>query len=179
MTERRLLIILKPDALERRLVGEILSRYEKIGLGVVNIKFVDKASDEILRIHYPDELAETLGRKSRNAGSLVTNLKEFGKIILEWNRKYMKKGSIIAMVLEGEATISAREITGYTDPSKAKKGTIRGDLGTDSILKANNERRAVENLVHVSGNLEEAKKEIELWFPAITKKEEAKNERTN
>lgn len=72
---------------------------------------------------------------------------------------------MIVLLLEGEDAINvARKITGFTDPATAKKGTIRGDLGTDSILKANQEARPVYNLIHASGSQEEAEKEIKLWF---------------
>jgi nucleoside-diphosphate kinase len=70
------------------------------------------------------------------------------------------------MVLEGEgeAIALARKVTGFTDPTQADKGTIRGDLGNDSIAKANSEGRPTKNLIHASGNPEEAAKEIALWF---------------
>jgi len=71
----------------------------------------------------------------------------------------------VPMVLEGENAISAaREIAGFTDPSAAKPGTIRRDFSTDSILAANKEKRPVKNVVHLSGNMEEAKTEIAIWF---------------
>jgi nucleoside-diphosphate kinase len=56
-------------------------------------------------------------------------------------------------------------VTGYTDPEMAEKGTVRGDLGIDSITKSTEEGRAVENLVHASGNPSEAETELRLWFP--------------
>ena len=72
---------------------------------------------------------------------------------------------VVAMVLQGEDAVQkVRKIAGYTDPSKADKGTIRGDFGADSIAKANSERRATENLIHASGSVEEAQQEIALWF---------------
>jgi len=76
------------------------------------------------------------------------------------------RGPVIAIRIGGEDAIQAvRDVTGYTDPVKAEKGTIRGDYGTDSLANSNEEERACENLVHASGNSEEAKIELELWFP--------------
>ena len=77
----------------------------------------------------------------------------------------MTRGPIIAIILSGENAIKeVRKITGYTDPTEAEKGTIRGDLGKDSIIKANKENRSVEILIHASGSIVEAENEIELWF---------------
>lgn len=95
----------------------------------------------------------------------MENHRSKGLEILEWLRKYVRRGPVIAIVFEGEdAVMKAREIAGYTDPDEAEKGTIRGDLGIDAVLTANKEGRAVENLVHIAGNVEDAEREIKLWF---------------
>lgn len=159
------LVILKPDAVERNLTGEIIRRYENGGLKIKNVKYLLNVEKRIISEHYSDSMAESLGRKSEKAGEKVKNLKEQGLRILKWNRDYITRGPVIAIIFNGEsATKRGREITGYTDPFSAEKGTIRGDLGIDSIIKANKENRAVENLIHASGNIEEAEKEINLWF---------------
>ncbi|NIN52587.1 MAG: hypothetical protein GTO23_05435 [Nitrososphaeria archaeon] len=78
----------------------------------------------------------------------------------------MTRGPVIAIRIGGVDAIQAvRDVTGYTDPEKAEKGTIRGDYGTDSLANSNEEERACENLVHASGNQQEARVELELWFP--------------
>jgi nucleoside-diphosphate kinase len=126
-----------------------------------------QAPDDILEIHYPmsREYLETIGRKSAAAGDDVGDFYEHGKMIVTSLRKYITSGPIVAMILEGEEAIPlVRKVTGYTDPKSADKGSIRGDLGIDSILEANREKRAVENLIHASGNPEEAEAEIKLWF---------------
>ena len=162
------LVILKPDALERNLVGAVIGRYEDKGLKIKNINFFSTVNKELISIHYPDTMAESLGRKSEKAGEKVQDLKEQGLKILNWNRDYMTRGAVIAIILSGENVVNkVREITGYTDPSKADKGTIRGDLGIDSIINANKEKRSVENLIHASGNNEEAEREIKLWFSGL------------
>lgn len=161
------LVLIKPDGVERNLIGEIIKRYEEGGLKVVLLKLM-RADKELVAKHYPEEeeYMETLGRKSAQAGDDVGDFVEHGRMIVTGLRDYITSGPIIAMVLEGEDAIAkVRKITGYTDPTVADKGTIRGDLGQDSILVANREKRPCRNLIHASGNPEEAEKEIKLWFP--------------
>ncbi len=162
----RTLVIAKPDAGERRLIGELIKRFEGIGLRIIAIKVLT-ASDEILRKHYPETLAPIIGEKSRSAGTDVGgDPAAYGRMVLEWNRVYMSRGPVVVMILEGPGAIQrVRDLLGHTDPSKATPGTIRGDLGIDSIAKANAEHRGTENLVHASGSLEESQHEISLWFP--------------
>ncbi len=139
----RTCIIVKPDGVKRSLIGEIINRFEKGGLSVRAIKMIN-AEVETLRKHYAAHID-----------------KPFYKGLEE----YMTEGPIVAMVFEGfDAVQKAREMTGHTDPRKAEKGTIRGDLGEDSMDIANSEGRSVRNLVHASGTPEEAKSEIKLWF---------------
>ena len=162
----RTLAIIKPDAVQRQLTGEIIKRYEKEGFRVVAMKMVN-ADEETLKNHYPDSMAAAVGQKSANAGEeeAKKDPTAYGIKVLSWLRSFMSSGPVVPMVLEGENAIQrAREVTGFTDPSQAKPGTIRGDLGEDSILKANQEKRPAKNLVHMSGNKEEAETEINIWF---------------
>jgi nucleoside-diphosphate kinase len=143
----RTCIIVKPDGVKRMLIGEIINRLERGGLSVRAIKMIN-AEVETLRKHYSAHVD-----------------KPFYKGL----ETYMTEGPIVAMVFEGfDAVQKARDITGHTDPTKAEKGTIRGDLGEDSFEKADSEGRGLRNLVHASGTKEEAISEIKLWF----KKEE-------
>lgn len=161
----RTLIILKPDAVNQNLIGEIIRRYENIGLKVVALKMM-KPSRALLEKHYPDdkEFLISLGKKAEQSGVNVKDYLEAGKQIREWLINFMSN-KVVAMILESKNAVEkARKITGYTDPSKAEKGTIRGDLSNDSIEKAMKEKRVVHNLVHASGNKNEAEKEITLWF---------------
>ncbi len=160
------LVLIKPDGVKRNLIGEIISRFEKGGLKVIDMKML--VADAVrLEKHYPsdEEYLRSLGEKSKAAGDDIPDVLEQGKKIVAALRKFMSSGPLLAMILEGEEAIAlVRKITGYTDPSKADPGTIRGDLGEDSILSANSEGRPVYNLIHASGNPEEAEKEIEIWF---------------
>lgn len=162
----RTLVVIKPDGVERNLTGEIIRRYEKAGLKLKALKLVQVDKDLVSR-HYPAEkdYLISLGKKSEKAGDEIEDYETQGRMIVEGLRKYISSGPVVAMILAGEKAIKrVREITGYTDPAKAEPGTIRGDLGEDSILEANKEERACRNLVHASGDPEEAKKEIGLWF---------------
>lgn len=160
------LIIIKPDGVSRGLKDEIIRRYEVAGLKVVKRKDMT-APLSIVEKHYPmdPDYLKSIGEKTIAAGQQVKSAQDQGRKVVSWLRKFITSGPIVTMVLEGEDAIKlARKTTGFTDPSTAEKGTIRGDLGTDNILDANREERPVWNLIHASGSLEEAKKEIGLWF---------------
>ncbi|MBN1682400.1 nucleoside-diphosphate kinase [Candidatus Bathyarchaeota archaeon] len=162
------LVILKPDALERNLVGTIIKRYEDSGLKIRDIKYYKKVDDELLNQHYPDSMALSIGKKAQAVSAEITDPYTHGLKVLERLRKYFSRNPVIAIIFSGEEAIpQVRKITGYTDPISADKGTIRGDFGVDSIQKSTVEQRACENLIHASGNVDEAKKEMALWFPEL------------
>jgi nucleoside-diphosphate kinase len=159
------LVILKPDALERNLVGAIIYRFEKVGLRIIDISYYRRVSETILRKHYPDSMAERLGKKAQLATPGIKNPVTHGLKVLKRLRKYFTRNPVIAIRFGGEDAIQmVRKVTGYTDPATAEKGTIRGDFGIDSIAKSTAENRACENLIHASGNPEETRIELALWF---------------
>ena len=159
------LVILKPDALELNKVGKILNYYEEGGLQVLDMKFYAKIDPDMLTTHYPDTMALSIGKKAQAAVPSIKDAEAHGMNVLTALRGYFSRGPVIAIKLGGEDAIKeVRRITGYTDPSTADKGTVRGDLGTDSIAKSTDEHRAVENLIHASGNPEEAEAELRLWL---------------
>jgi nucleoside-diphosphate kinase len=170
------LVIMKPDAMRRGLVGEIVSRLEKVGLKIVDARMV-QADEELAKAHYPvtDEWLEGVGGKSLGdyqkygldpMDSLGTsNAKEIGEMIHQFNMKYLMEVPVVAFVFEGNHSIEiVRKLVGSTLPVLAAPGTIRGDYSTESAIVANAEKRSIENLVHASGSKEEAEREIELWF---------------
>lgn len=173
----RSLVLVKPDGVQRALVGEILSRFEKAGLKVLGLKmvWVDKAH---VAKHYPDsrkDLIEGIGQKTLDMyAKYGLDAKErlgtddpmkIGLMVNEWNQDFLSSGPVVAMVLEGVHAIdSVRMITGHTFPATAVPGTIRGDHSIDSPALANLKKRPVRNLVHASGNPAEADYEITLWF---------------
>ena len=174
----RTFFMIKPDGVKRKLIGEIIKRVEKAGLRIVAMKMV-RASRKLAEKHYPKTKSQLVGmgkktiQASLESGDFDQLKKIFrtqdpekiGLTLRKWMIEFLISGPVVAMVVEGKNAVKKiREISGFTDPSKAKKGTIRGDLGRDSIIKANRERRAVKNLVHASGSKAEAEREIKLWF---------------
>lgn len=176
MTEKTL-VLLKPDAVVRGLVGEIVSRFERAGLKIVAAKML-QATPEQINQHYPTErreFIEAMGQKtlSSNNESGINTLAvlgtedayEIGLKIQAWNVSSISSGPIWALVLEGPSAITVvRKLRGATLPTDAQPGTINGDYSFDSPSLANPQQRALRNLVHASGNAEEAELEISIWF---------------
>jgi nucleoside-diphosphate kinase len=167
------LIFLKPETLEMKLVGKIISRFEDAGFKLVKVK-KNKISKELAELLYPNSETQlngmgnkTLASMSQKGGNELVmklfktlNPYEIGKQLNEWNRKYATSTEVIACIIEAEdAANKARALIGKTDPSMADKGTIRGDLAKDSIYQGNMEKRACRNLVHAS-DAERAEVEI-------------------
>lgn len=171
------LIILKPDAVQRGLVGEIISRFEKAGLKLVATKMIWPERD-LAEKHYPksrEEFISGMGNKTleshTEAGEDATKIfgttdpYGIGLQLQKWLVDFLVSGPVIAAVLEGDNAVKAvRDLAGHTVPAKADPGTIRGDYSDDTALKANAESRPLKNLVHASGDKEEADFEIKLWF---------------
>lgn len=163
------LVLVKPDGVKRNLIGEIIKRFEDRGLKVLKLEMLN-ASEELLRKHYQLDNRDYiigLGHVDTTGWTPQQIEEKYQKSykVIESLQKFMMSGPIVKMILEGEDAVSlVREITGKTDPSMADKGSIRGDLGEDSFAKSDEEGRAVYNLVHASGNPEEAETEIKLWF---------------
>lgn len=176
-TVEQTLVLVKPDGVKRGLVGEVVSRFERVGLKIVGMKMV-WVDEGMVRKHYPTSRKEwvtKIGEKTLKAyKDYGTDPKEhlgtlkaydIGLLICKWLVDYLTSGPVVAMILEGPHAISAvRKIAGYTYPDTAIPGTIRGDYSVDSPDLANMTKRSGMNLVHASGNSEEAKFEIELWF---------------
>ena len=172
----RTLVVVKPDGVQRGLVGEILARFERAGLKVVALKML-RAPRELLERHYPaeEDFLRTIGGKTKEAFEAygldvrermgTEDPVEVGRQVRGWLIEFMASGPVVAAVLEGVHAVSAvRKLVGKTLPIFAEPGTIRGDWSTDSPTLANLEQRPVRNLVHASGTLEEAEFEVRLWF---------------
>lgn len=174
----RTFIMVKPDGVQRGLIGEIISRLERRGLKIVALKMV-KPTLEHLDQHYPSDEAwiERLGDKGFKVFEEyginpkeqmgTDSRKEAGKMVRGWLINYLTEAPVVAMVVEGVHAIDmVRKISGNTLPSKADIGTIRGDYSVDSPAAANLEGRAIKNIIHASENTEEAEHEIDHWFAA-------------
>ncbi len=174
----RTLVLVKPDGVKRQLIGEVIQRLEKTGLKVVAVKMATQ-SEEFFEKFYPshNEWYVSVGKKTRDAynndDKTLKNINGasdeigIGKAVKKRLVQYMKSGPVVAIVLEGNRSIEiVRKICGATYPINAAPGTIRGDLSIESVDLADESRRAVMNVVHASGNIEDAKNEIGLWFKA-------------
>ena len=144
----RTLVLLKPDAVSRGLAGRVLGRFEDAALKIVGVKMKHLDAD-FTRKHYFD-LEERLGADVYNTTAT-----------------FMQSGPVIAVVLQGvDAVAKVRKIIGVTVPTDAVPGTVRGDFAHQTRASSDASGKAVMNLVHASGNSEEAKYEVELWFTA-------------
>ena len=171
------LVLLKPDAVARGLVGEIINRFERVGLKIIAAKML-QASEELINRHYPTARREWLVEMGEKA--LANNVKmgidsrqafgstepyEVGLKIQSFSIGYLQQGPVWALILSGPSAISVvRKLRGATLPSEAAPGTINGDFSFDSAAFANPQQRSIYNLVHASGNAEEAALEISIWF---------------
>lgn len=143
----RSLILLKPDAIDRGLIGEIITRFERAGLKIAGLKMV-QAKKEHAEKHYTEDLAIRRGQHVRD-------------LMIEM----ITSGPIVALVLEGvEAVEIVRKMVGTTEPKSALPGTIRGDYSHVSFKHADSKKMGVKNLIHASGSVEEAPQEIAVWF---------------
>ncbi|MBS3133633.1 nucleoside-diphosphate kinase [Candidatus Woesearchaeota archaeon] len=184
----RTLVLLKPDTVKRTLIGEVIRRFESRGLKIVALEMIHPTREQ-MDAHYPKskEWITGLGNntvKSYKEFEIPTTLEEdygtndpykIGLMVREWLINFMTSGPIVKMVIEGLHSIKmVRKIIGSTVPAFAEPGTLRGDFSVDSPDLANAKKRAVQNLIHASGNKEEAEQEIKLWF----KKEELHSYKT-
>lgn len=175
----RTLIVIKPDGMKQ--VGKIISYYKKAGLKIIAEKTMH-VTGEMAEKHYPASEQQILGMGSKTIQAMkdggmqdkvkkmfgTENAREIGMKLRGWLIEFITSAPVKAFVLEGENAVTlTRKVTGFTDPARADKGTVRGDFGTDAIIRANAAGRPVMNLVHASGTVEEAEKEIALWFSEL------------
>ena len=147
MALQRTFVMIKPDGVERGLVGECLSRFERCGLKIIGMKmlWVDNA---FAQCHYTEDIAKRRGEKVH-------------KNLL----KFITEGPVVAMALEGvDAIAVVRKMAGDTEPAKALPGTIRGDYAHISILHADERNKAIPNIIHASSDEQDAATELTLWF---------------
>ncbi len=147
MAIERTLVLIKPEGVQRAIVGKIISRFEDAGLKIIGMKqvWIDK---EFAKKHYTEDIAERRGEKVR-------------EMLLD----YIIEGPVVAIVLEGiNAIENVRKIVGGTEPKSAPPGTIRGDFAHVSFAYADKNSLPVKNLIHASGNEKDARHEVSLWF---------------
>lgn len=146
-TIERTLVLLKPDAVKRGIMGEVIARFEKAGMKIVAMK-MKWADKNLAGDHYGEDIVIRRGEKVR-------------RFLID----FITTGPILAMVIEGvEAIENVRLMIGSTEPKAALPGTIRGDYSHVSYRHADETGKAVENIIHASSSREDAEKEIHIWF---------------
>lgn len=146
-TLQRTLVLLKPDAIERGLVSEVMHRFERVGARMVGLKMLISDKDTAQK-HYTEDLAQRRGEKVRN-------------MMIEM----ITSGPIVAIVYEGVEIVEVvRKLVGATEPKASAPGTIRGDFSHVSFAHADAHDMGIKNLIHASASVEEAKTEISVWF---------------
>lgn len=172
LNKERTLVIIKPDGIQRALVGEIIRRLERLGLKLVAIKMLVPEKDHVEKFYTLDPNWRVItGEKTikgyRDKG-LTPPSEDPLKItaaILENLKRYMASGPVIAMVWQGAHAVKiVRKVVGGTEPLTSDMGTIRGDFVLDSYQMSDGDGRAVRNLIHASGSPEEADREVLHWF---------------
>ena len=147
MAVEQTLVLIKPDGVQRGLIGEVIKRFEQRGLKIVGLKLtkIDKDSS---KKHYTEDITRRRGKEVR-------------ELLLD----FIISSPVVAMVVEGvDAIENVRKLCGDTESRIALPGTIRGDFSHMSYKHANEKNMIVKNLVHASGNKEDAKNELALWF---------------
>lgn len=167
----RTLVVIKPDGVQRALVGEILSRFEKAGLKIIGLKLIH-ASKDVAGQHYKDdeEWMINVGRKSKESYKkkgieLEATEKEIGMRIRQQLMDFISMSPSVAICIEGHGAIEkVRVLVGATAPMNAMPGTIRGDLAFDSYQLSDASGRPIQNLIHASDSVESAERELSIWF---------------
>ena len=169
--KERAYMLIKPDGVQRSLIGEIIGRIERSGLKIAGLKMFVPDKDRLIK-HYgkSDEWyqakGETMIKNLEAAGKPVEKSAiDYGKGIIDSLVSFMSAGPVVAIAVEGnEAVAVVTKLVGGTEPKTSDVGTIGGDYTLDSYNISNIDFRAVRNLCHCSESVEEAKREISLWF---------------
>lgn len=169
--KERSLVILKPDAIQRSLMGTIISRIENTGLKFVAMRLIIPKAEQCWT-HYNKDEAWFLKKgtrvvEDRQAQGLPIEKEavEYGKDIIQGNVDFFTSGPVLALIVEGNQSVAiVKKLVGGTEPTTSDVGTIRGDMTVDSYALSSIDNRAVRNLVHCSDSPEEAEREIPIWF---------------
>ncbi|MEI7511975.1 MAG: nucleoside-diphosphate kinase [Candidatus Uhrbacteria bacterium] len=166
------LVLIKPDGVQRALVGEIIGRFERVGLKLVAMKMVHATHEDVDK-HYALTEEWMMAVYTKAKAKYEANGEAFpfadhisyGTDIKNGLITFLKSSPIVALVLEGELAVSlVRKLVGATEPASSLPGTIRGDMSHDTYALSNTQSRPLRNLIHASGNIDEANNEIKIWF---------------
>ncbi len=169
--KERSFVIIKPDGIQRSLIGEIISRLERVGLKFVAMKLFVPTREQCWEHYKKDDAwfmekgARILKERQDKGLTVDKDAMGYGKEIIEHLATFMTSGPVLAMVLEGNKAVGVvKKLVGGTEPLTSDVGTIRGDLTLDSYDLSGGSSRAVRNLIHCSDKVEEAEREIKIWF---------------
>jgi len=170
--KEKTLLVFKPDVVQRQIVGEIISRFERKGFKIVAMKMLIPSPEQVGK-HYTDDpkYLKEIGDKAKKGAiergedvSKWDSLKR-GQWIRESNIKYLTCGPVIAIVLEGFGIVAGvRKMLGATSPADGDVGTIRADYSLDAFALADEQGRVTRTMIHASDSVENANREIGLWF---------------
>ncbi len=176
MTKQKVLIIIKPDGVQRGLIGKIITRFEQVGLKIIGFKF-ETAGEKRIVAHYPEtdvwfkkvgmRTLTSYSKKGLDAKKVfdTDDAIQIGRTVKKWLITYFQESPVLVMALESYDCIEiVRKLSGNTIPVLANPGTIRGDFSHDTIDLANEQNRPLRNLIHASDTVEDGEKEVNLWF---------------
>ncbi|MFA6185174.1 MAG: nucleoside-diphosphate kinase [Candidatus Shapirobacteria bacterium] len=170
--QEQTLVIVKPDGVQRGLIGEVIKRYETCGLKLVALKMLIPTKELALK-HYstdPNWALKTGTKsfesyKSKGLSTPGNDPIKFAETIREKIVDFISSGPVVAMIWQGMGAVAiVRKITGSTEPLASAPGTIRGDYTIDSYSSSDIDNRSVRNIIHSSESVDEASKEIPIWF---------------
>lgn len=171
MTSEQTLVLIKPDGVQRSLMGEIMSRIERTGLKFVAVKLVVPQEDQCWKHYNKDEQwflqkgTRVVEDRKTHGMPIEKEPIEYGKDLIKANVDFFTSGPVLALIIEGNQSVAiVKKLVGGTEPLTSDVGTIRGDLTVDSYALSSLDNRAVRNLIHCSDSPEEAQREIPLWF---------------
>lgn len=169
--KERSLVIIKPDGVQRALIGSIINRFERTGLKFIAMKLVVPKKDQCWAHYNKDEKwfsekgARVVENRTAHGMPIEKAPVEYGKDIIQSNVDFFTSGPVLAFVIEGNQSVAiVKKIVGGTEPTTSDVGTIRGDFTIDSYALSSLDNRTVRNLVHCSDTPEEAAREIPIWF---------------
>ena len=171
MKKERSFVMIKHDGIQRGLVGDIINRFEKSGLKIAAMKFIVPDIERATK-HYGKDDAWCERKGNKTIENLTATGKPVEKEAIEYGRdivnallSYITAGPVVMMVLEGSQAVGiVKKLVGGTEPLMSDVGTIRGDYTLDSYMQANNDGRAVRNLIHCTDPEDDAQTEIDIWF---------------
>ncbi len=171
LKKERTLVILKPDAIQRSLMGEIISRIERTGLKFVAFKFFVPTEKQCWEHYHKDDKwflekgTRIIDDRKNHGMPIEKEAKEYGKEIVKLLVDFLTSGPVLAMVAEGNSAVGiVKKLVGSTEPLTSDVGTIRGDFTIDSYPLSSADSRAVRNLIHCTDKPEETEREVKIWF---------------